>query len=511
MKLNYGAEATAKRLFASDAKYQCVRGPVGSGKSVMCTIKLLLLALRQEANPDKVRKSRWGIVRNTYPELKSTTIKTFQEWIPNSQCPIKYDSPISGMLKLPLPDGTRVEAEFLFLSLDRVEDAQKLLSLEFTGLWINEVQFLPPELVAEAYSRTGRYPSMKDGVEATWNGVIMDTNSPDTSHWYHNYEQKIKPKGWDFIIQPGALMEIGKIKRSSYTPWMKQCVIDEKRHVRIKDRLYIANPSAENLKNIKGGYGYWLNQIDETKDPGWIKSRLCNEYAMVKSGKPVYEHQFNQQLHISPDKYLANKKVPLALGFDFGRTPACAIGQLMPNGQLRILGEIMGDNIGIDQFLENVVKPHLKTHYPHHKIKDMLVFGDPAGVAGGDTTEKTCFNYLHEHGFEALPAALENNPTARWEAVRSYLTKLIGGGQPAFIMSNDVHTLAKGFMGGYAFQRMNVSGSEAVYAEKANKNMTSHIHDALQYLCQGLLGDVGEWRNENNAQSYKKVVSAAGY
>jgi len=43
--------------------------------------------------------------------------------------------------------------------------------------------------------------------------------------------------------------------------------------------------------------------------------------------------------------------------------------------------------------------------------------------------------------------------------------------------------LIKGFEGGYGYKRMEVSGER--YADKPDKNMFSHIHDALQYLMLG--------------------------
>jgi hypothetical protein len=44
--------------------------------------------------------------------------------------------------------------------------------------------------------------------------------------------------------------------------------------------------------------------------------------------------------------------------------------------------------------------------------------------------------------------------------------------------------LRKGFIGGYHFTRVQVTG-EARHRERPNKNKFSHPHDALQYLCQG--------------------------
>ena len=43
--------------------------------------------------------------------------------------------------------------------------------------------------------------------------------------------------------------------------------------------------------------------------------------------------------------------------------------------------------------------------------------------------------------------------------------------------------MIKGFQGGYCYRRMQVSGER--FDDKPEKNMYSHIHDALQYLMLG--------------------------
>lgn len=448
-QINYVASPTGIKFHKSQALVRAIRGVVGSGKSVMCVEEMLIKSMTQKPNAEGIRKTRWGCIRNTYPELKSTVIKTFQDWIPESVCPIKYDSPISGTMQLPLPDGSSVYAEFMFVSIDKPKDVQKLMSFEFTGIWINECQFIDRAIITEALSRTGRYPSMKDG-GCSWSGLIMDTNSPDDDHWYYQDEQVNTPDKWEFFIQPPALLKQGKD--------------------------YVPNPLAENVENHSKGYDYWLDLVSGQPE-NWVKSRILNEYATVETGKPIYKDHFNQHIHISQDELWPIKSLPIVLGFDFGLTPSCIIGQITPTGQLRILDELVATRIGIESFITEVVVPLLNTKY---KSNPREVVGDPAGVAKSDTDERSCFEVLEQFGFDAEPAR-SNNPTARWEAVRYFLSRM-SGGQPSIVINKTCKTLIKGFISGYQFRRLNVSG-EARYQEKADKNAYSHPHDALQYLC----------------------------
>jgi hypothetical protein len=76
-------------------------------------------------------------------------------------------------------------------------------------------------------------------------------------------------------------------------------------------------------------------------------------------------------------------------------------------------------------------------------------------------------------------------------------------GKPAFLIDRRCQQLIKGFEGGYQYKRMEVSGER--YADKPDKNMYSHIHDALQYMMLG----AGEGRALMTNQRPAKVVNAS--
>ena len=76
-------------------------------------------------------------------------------------------------------------------------------------------------------------------------------------------------------------------------------------------------------------------------------------------------------------------------------------------------------------------------------------------------------------------------------------------GKPAFLIDRRCSMLIKGFEGGYAYRRMEVSGER--FADKPDKNMYSHVHDALQYM---LLG-AGEGRALINSQKPASAVVAS--
>ena len=64
---------TIKQFMKDTHFFRGIRGPVGSGKSVACCIEIFRRALQQEKNSEGKRKSRWAVIRNTNPQLRTTT------------------------------------------------------------------------------------------------------------------------------------------------------------------------------------------------------------------------------------------------------------------------------------------------------------------------------------------------------------------------------------------------------------------------------------------------------
>ena len=127
----------ASQFLKSDAFVRGLRGPVGSGKSVTCCIEIMRRAMKQQPNKEKVRRTRWAVIRNSYPDLKNTTIKTWRDWYDDRWGKFLWSTPYTHHISVGLPDDTRVEAEIIFLALDHEDDVRKLLSMELTGVWIN--------------------------------------------------------------------------------------------------------------------------------------------------------------------------------------------------------------------------------------------------------------------------------------------------------------------------------------------------------------------------------------
>lgn len=463
-ELKYKPDGQVLRDFMKGEKFvRGIRGPVGSGKSVACCIEMFRRSLQQAKAPDGKRYTKWAVVRNTNPMLRTTTIATWLGWFPENEWgAFRWSPPFTHHIKK-----GDMDMEVIFLALDRPEDVKKLLSLELTGVWINEARELSKSIIDACTMRVGRYPSMKDG-GPSWSGVIMDTNAPEEDHWWPIMEgtvpppeymtpedvlMLVKPDNWEFFTQPAGMLE----RR------------DADGHV----AGYEVNPDRENGKNIMDGY--YPNLI-QGKTKSWIDVYVMNKLGSIDDGKPVYGG-FNEKVHVSRDPLQPAPGVPIIIGLDFGLTPAAAFCQRLPSGRWLLLHELVCQDMGAIRFAE-MLRREMATLYQGH---DFEIYGDPAGDFRAQTDESTPFQILRGAGLVARPAP-SNDPVIRVEAVNSVLSRMVNG-EPGLLVDRRASVLVKGFTGGYCYRRLNVSGER--YDDRPCKNRYSHVHDALQYAVIG--------------------------
>ncbi len=463
-----------KDFMRDETFFRGVRGPVGSGKSVGCCIEVFRRALQQKPNSQGVRRSRWAIIRNTNPQLRTTTIKTWLDWFPEADWgKFTWSVPYTHNIRK-----ADLELEVIFLALDRPEDVKKLLSLELTGIWINEAREIPKSIIDACTMRVGRFPSMRDG-GPSWTGVIADTNAPEEDHWWpimsgevpvpdhiprEQAKMLVKPDNWAFFTQPCGMVEV------------------KGEDGEIQD--YIPNKLAENSANMMKGY--YPNLI-QGKTKSWIDVYVMNRLGHIQEGKPVYP-MFAPEVHVAKEEIPVAAGHPVYVGVDFGLTPAAVFGQKV-RGRWFLQSEIVAIDMGIVRFAE-VMRTELATRFA--AASEAIIIGDPAGDFRAQTDESTPFHILRGAGLRAFPAP-SNSVDLRLEAVSSQLTKMVEG-KSGLLIDTRCTQLIKGFEGGYAYKRMEVSGER--FADKPDKNMFSHVHDAAQYLFLG----AGEGRALMNSQ-----------
>jgi len=483
--LDYNVIPTFAQVHQDHAKYIFIRGPVGSGKSSGCIWQCFLAALEQTPNLNGIRRTKFGVLRASYPALKSTVIKSWQDWF-GSLLNIVYDIPIRGEIRMALPDGTHVEMDLVFIALDREEDVNKLQSLELTACHVNEAHEMPPGVIQMLKSRVNRYPAMREG-GADKSFIICDYNSVHSKHWLYALAEEDKPPKHSFYVQPPALLLAPKGTTEVYDT---------------SGNYYMFNPDAENIENLPDDY---YPDMILGADADWVNVFVMNNYGDVRSGKPVYK-DYIDNIHCSDKLIKPLTGVPLIIGMDMGLTPAAAFMQLTPMGKLNIIDEIVTEDCSIKEMCNEYIWPRIRNVYAKYSFHLVL---DPAAAARSQNDKVAAMHIVKKSGLP-FRLAKTNNPLARRESVISFLRKLNG-----FSLGPNCVYMRKGFISEYKYERRSLTNVESMFKEKPEKNIYSHIHDAAQYGALEL--QTGKIRTDRTSariapQSYTQPASnIAGY
>lgn len=457
------------RAYLLDESFICgIRGPFGSGKSTTTIIKLLRNAKKQKRGADGWIRRRTAIIRNTYPELRTTTMNSWFMWLPKHTGAWRDAGPPMQTIR---DHVNKFEWEILFIALDRPDDIKKLLGTELSDAWINEAREVPKAILDGLTGRVGRYPAMWQG-GCTCPQILMDTNPPDTDHWWFVLAEKdtSNEKNRQIINSMAEAEELLRIKGF---------LGKEQKLYSFYAQPSGRSPAAENLRNLRPGY-YEFQMAG--KDDEWIKVYVDGDYGFVMDGLPMHPN-YRDAFHSGEFPIL--RGLGFRLGFDFGLTPAATISQRAGNGRWWVHHELVSERMGISSFAEEL-KRFLGENFPGAKI--ISARGDPSGDAV-TPEESTCFKILQAAGFVNAAPAPTNDPVRRHESL-NYLLKTVIDGKPAITIQKRAVSLRKGLSGGYHRRRLLIAG-EARYRDVPEKNASSHVCEALEYDCVS----AGEDRN----------------
>lgn len=480
MDINYHVTPTFSRIHRDFNPYIFVMGPVRSGKSSGCVFHCFLNACAQKPDSDGIRHSRYLIVRDTYPALKTTILKTWISWF-KDRIKITYDIPIRAEIKYALDDGTSIDMELVLIGVDNAQQVEKLRSLEVTGCHINEAASVDREVFQMIKTRIGQYPSEKDG-GAVHPFIICDYNAVDTDHWLYKLAEEQRPEGHSFYRQPAAILLV--------------------------NGNYVINPEAENITRMENGVE--IKGVDPDRymmmcmgsDPDFIYVNLMNNYGDVRHGKPVYK-DYNDLDHLAKHELQAVEGVPLIIGMDQGLTPAAVFTQQQLDGTVLVLREITTTDCGLKEFCQDYLWPTIDTYFPKHK-KNFHVVCDPATVQRSMNDARAGTDILRECGIP-FRTAKTNSFMARKEAVTHFLRL-----NRKFYLDPRCKVLRKGFLSEYKFDEMRSSQSD-IFKDKPAKNEYSHPHDALQYAMLEYYHNASKKHLRYTRKQYKAGSEIGGY
>lgn len=249
---------------------------------------------------------------------------------------------------------------------------------------------------------------------------------------------------------------------------------------------------------------------------GMAPEDIATELEISWSSAPglrVYP-QFKYEIHVATDKIRYEPSLPLAIGWDFGLSPACSITQLNALGQWCIFPSFHPEERefeGLYEFGAHVAD-HLLRNYANPNGMTvaelpMIHFGDPAGRGAAATGQRqknasiSAFQILNrgidiyagendddqrviEHkpgwGWHLMPGAV--SVPERIEAVRARLTLLLREGLPALIVDPREEFIITAFQGGYRYKQF----ADGTFDRHPLKDHFSHVMDCLGYTASRL-------------------------
>lgn len=478
----------------SNGPIDCIMGPGGSGKTVGSIFKIFRFTItHMPVCRDGRIRVKGTIVNYNYRALYRTFLASWFMWFPTSTYPEFFggqDRPAIHKMRFStvrLINGVAreipVDAQFDFFAVQDVDYEFQFKSYETSLGLATEADLIAPEVIPFFYSRTARYPRralLPDGVDLP-RMMCADFNPPEPDHpllaaclrgsFNEAFDPGKEARSINFWRQPGGLSDNAENRfgkpRTAYEEEARILTVDQKR--RMVDGL-----------------------------PG-----------RVKDGLPVYDEEWSHEDFVAQQPLAIIDNLPLDAGFDQGLSPACVIGQLTPEGQLRIYRECLpGHGVGVDRFLELLLP--LFGEEVFRGQPPGLYTSDPAGFYGADKVagQAAWAEILGRGlGHPVYPA-----PTNEWAPRRTALAAQMKvetrGGQrfPKLIIDPSCKNLIKALSTGFKY-RKHANGNFDTFPNKSTT--LADIADAAIYLILGRVGLAGVIATASRAGRPVNVVPLA--
>lgn len=407
-----------KKFIESRAKADLFSSRMGEGKSAGLAWSAFY---HTRHNPG----AEWALIRDTWENMQSTTMKTFFEWFPPGvagefHATKKVFKWASGL----------AVGEVQFLGMDDPQDASKLMSRSLAGFGIDEpAPAIGSGGVDELIFDIGMSRLRQSGMK--WYGAKLAENNPDENHW--TYRKFVNPGKEGFVV------------------WQP------------------TNP--ENALNLPASYYADLRKIWSHR-PDLLRRFVEGEFGFQQMGKAVTP-QWSDKLHLAVGLSPINRMDTYVL-WDFGHNPTAIFTQKTPMGAWHILDALVGEGIGVEELIMDGVKPLVADRYKLSKLRHI---GDPAGNEREQTSiSRTAVRYI----LQELGGNWRSGPVrtaARIDPLQAVLTRTINGRGLVQVDRERASKVYQALRGGWHYHtaRSGLIGVEPV------KNEHSHPGDAMGY------------------------------
>lgn len=478
-------------------------GPVGSGKTMAALQKGLRVAALQGATVDGQgvtrRKARIGVIRESYPSLQSTTLKSWFNIVPQDTGKFNARAPFThSFQKVLRREGNRrdgrplsvldCEYEFRAIGDQTVEEACR--GWEVNAVMVDEADLQPEDLVPFLTGRVGRFSDLSPEL-VTDPQIILSLNMPDIeNHIYRLLFDKDMGLSADDAADLTAALKGRPLIEAFVQPGGRDA-------------------KAENLHNLPGGRGYYVLQVAANKHkPGYVDRMVDNKPVPMQHGQPV-NADFLFTEHVRPLEYNPRRK--LIVGIDQGLFAAAVALQRTGEGHIRTLAEVvnLAENgkslrkVGPTAFGARV-KRMLTERFPDLSPEQVRVVADPAAFAADDREDNEqdwllAFQKalgLKVHRAKSNRQALRNEAVWRAQAARD-----------GYLVDPSCKHLVKAHVGGYRYQKAKLSTGETRGHLDIADTIYTHVADAEQYAALEGEHVIGDIRGKERRRAPVRVVS----
>ena len=496
-------------MFMRSRAFICgIIGPVGSGKTMAALQKGLRVAAMQggivDANGVTWRKARIGVIRESYPSLQSTTLKSWFNIVPEREGKFGWKAPFThsfrkilrreGNTKGGRPlDVLDVEFEFRAIGDGTVEEACR--GWEVNAVIIDEADLQPADLVPFLTGRVGRFSNLSPELVVDPQ-IILSLNMPDIEN--HIYRLLV-----DKEIEGLSEQDQGDLATVLNGRLLIECFIQPGGR----------EPGAENLHNLPGKRGYYILQVAANKHkPGYVDRMVDNKPVPLQHGQAV-NAKFTHTHHVRAQEWDCRRLV--VLGIDQGYNAAAVATQRTMLGDLRALAEVVNVaeggkaliKIGARDFARRC-KQMLADRFPGIQKTQVRVVADPAAFRADDAPDVDrdwLLAFEAELGFK-VHRAKSNRQALRNEAVWQAQDR-IGG----YEVDPSCKHLIKAHLGGYRYAKAEMTTGESKGHLPIANTIYTHVADAEQYAALEGENVILEIRGQKARDGGSAVVADSDY
>lgn len=482
------APATRRRLISpgpvadafmrSRAFIKIIVGPVGSGKTMAALQCGLRVGAVQggtgDANGVLWRKARIGVIRESYPSLDSTTIKSWHTIVPESEGKFSWGAPRTHNFRKILRrdpvdnrpiDILEIEYEFRAIGQQTVQEACR--GWEVNAVIVDEADLQPEDLIPFLTGRVGRFSDL-DPASVVDPQIIISMNMPDIEN--HAYELAFDRQLAGLTDEDMALLEDALQGRPLVETFVQPGGMAH---------------DAENLHNLPGGRGYYVLQIAANRHkPGYVDRMVHNKPVPLMHGQPV-NGEFSYAMHVQPVLFIPSRK--LIIGIDQGLFAAAVGLQRTEYNQIRTQFEVVNTDkkkkntllkVGPTAFGKRV-RATIFERYPRITADEIRLVADPAAFAAADRQDNeqdwllACQAAI---GLGRIRRAKSNRQALRNEAIWKAQSERDG-----YYIDQRCSHLIKAHSGGYRYQKAEMGTGETRGHLEIADTIYTHVADAEQY------------------------------